>query len=194
MVTHGFVAFKYKGIYYNYYNHSSSYCDGLGKDVVNEIYRMINNTTKGFIKYYKNKLLSVPYININDMHYGCKSQFHSFYYSIVNYDDEDTDYYTSKYEPDNEYNYIIDFDKEEFIITKYGYNYENRYVFDLFDIPDNWMDIVQDNDNYEYENKEEKTNNVIKNTILELEEEKKELEQKQLNIEEEINKLKLKLL
>ncbi len=144
---------------------------------------MINNN---YIRYYKNKLLYVPFVNINDMEYGCKSQFHSFYYSIVEYDDENTDYYTSKYEPDNEYNYIIDFDKEEFIIKTYN----NQYIFDLFDIPDNWMDIVQHNNKYEYENKE-KTNNVIKNKILELEEEKSELEKKQLDLERKINELKL---
>ena len=43
MVTHGYVVFKYKGIYYTFYNHSDSYFEHLGNLVVDEINSMINN-------------------------------------------------------------------------------------------------------------------------------------------------------
>jgi hypothetical protein len=167
MVTHGYVVFKYEGIYYIYDNHSDSYCECLGKEVVNEIYKMIN---KNYIKSYKKQLLCIPLINeMND----ADNQFHSFYNSIYGYDN--SAYCTSKYEPYNSYVYIIDFDEEEFIINKY----DNRYTFNLFDIPDNWMKIVDTTDDYMYDNIEEVKNENIKKKILEL--------------ESEINKLKLKL-
>jgi hypothetical protein len=37
MVTHGYVVFKYKGICYNFYNHSDSYFEHLGNLIVDEI-------------------------------------------------------------------------------------------------------------------------------------------------------------
>lgn len=169
MVTHGFVTFKYEDIYYIFYNHSDSYFSYLGKKVVNEINDIIYNITKGF-EYYKKKLLRIPLLDkINNG----DNYFNSIHDSICYFNI--FSYYTSENEPSNEYNYIIDFDEDEFIITTYN----NRYIFDLFDIPHNWMEITEDNNYYEYENKEEKQNNKIKEKILEL--------------EEEINKLKMKL-
>jgi hypothetical protein len=170
MVTHGYVVFKYEGIYYIYDNHSDSYCEALGKEVVNEIDIMIN---KNYIKYYKKKLLSIPLIREMSEGGGGISQFYSFYNAI--YYPDSCSYYTSKYEPSNSYVYVIDFDEEEFIINKY----DNRYTFNLFDIPDNWMEIVETSENYMYDNIEEVKNEKIKAKISEL--------------EDEINKLKLKL-
>lgn len=174
MVTHGYVVFKYEGIYYIFNNHSDSYCSCLGNEVVNEIYYMIN---KNYIKDYKKKLLRVPLVNEMTEGGGGISHFYSFYQSIYNPDS--CSYYTSNYEPGNEYVYIIDFDEEEFIINKY----DNRYTFNLFDIPDNWMNIVENNEEYMYENseeiKEKRNNENIKERIIEL--------------EKELNELKLKL-
>ena len=167
MVTHGFVAFKYEGIYYVYYNHSDSYCSCLGVLVVNEVNHMID---KNYIKYYKKKLVRIP---LQEQPNDGDNYFHSIYSVIKDYDSHS--YYTSKYEPSNEYTYIIDFDEDEFIINKY----RNRYIFNLFDIPDDWMEIVENNDEYMYENKEDIQKERIKQKIQEL--------------EDEISKLKLKL-
>ncbi len=131
MVTHGYVVFKYEGIYYIYNNHSDSYCSCLGNEVVNQIHNMLNNN---YTEYYKKSLLRIPLRN--EMTEG-DLQYYSIYNSIIGY--ESCSYYTSKYEPSNSYVYIIDFDKDEFIITKYN----DRYTFNLFDIPDDWMDIVE---------------------------------------------------
>lgn len=171
MVTHGYVAFKYESIYYIYYNHSDSYYSYLGEKIVNEIYKMID---KDYIKYYKKKLLRIPLKD--DMTDG-DSNFDSIYSSILDY--EYQSYFTSEYEPNNQYNYIIDFDEEEFIIITCWYDYDNRYTFDLLNIPDNWREIVENTKYYMYENKEQIKNDKIKAKILEL--------------EEEINKLKLNL-
>ncbi len=159
MGTHGYVVFKYKGIYYIYYNHWDSYCDNLGRIVIDEIDKMISDDS---IDFYKNKLLRIPFNDDNSD--GCTC-FHSIKSSIINY--KNSVYYTSEDEPTNEYVYIIDFDEEEFIITKYG----DRYIFDLFDIPDNWIDIVEENEHYEYEKKDKKVKNKINNKIKELEKE-----------------------
>lgn len=167
MVTHGDVAFKYKDIYYIFYNHSDSYCECLGKIVVKAIKSMILN---GNINNYKLQLLRIPLrdeVNDGDMN------FYSIYNSIYGY--ENSVYHTSDYEPSNSYTYTIDFDENEFIITKYNH----RYTFYLFDIPENWLEIVERNQNYFYENKEAIKKQEIKNKILEL--------------EKEINALKLKL-
>ncbi len=171
MVTHGDVAFKYKGIYYIFYNHSDSYCEALGIEVVNDVNNIIANN---YITYYKKKLLLIP---LNEEMSDGNTYFSSIYNSIIGY--KNCSYYTSNYQPSNSYVYIIDFDEDEFIINKYG----KTYTFDLFDIPDNWMDIVKTNDGYIYENREEinkkKKNDKIKDRINEL--------------EKELNELKLKL-
>ena len=166
MVTHGFVAFKYEGLYYVYYNHSDSYCSALGVLVVDEVKHMID---KNYIKYYKKKLVRIP---LRDEQNDGDNYFDSIYSAIKYYDVRS--YYTSKYEPSNEYNYIIDFDNDEFIINKY----DNRYTFNLFDIPYDWMEIVENNDEYMYENKEDIQKERIKQKIQELEDEISELKLK----------------
>ncbi len=171
MVTHGDVVFKYKGIYYIFYNHSDSYCEALGIQVVNDVNNMVANN---YITYYKNKLFIIPLSN--EMSDG-DTYFSSIYNSIVGY--KSCSYYTSKYPPSNEYVYIIDFDEDEFIINKYG----KEYIFDLFDIPNNWMDILNTQDEYIYENRDEikkkRKNDKIKERINELE---KELNELKLNL------------
>jgi hypothetical protein len=167
MVTHGYVTFKYKGIYYVFNNHSDSYYEGLGKEVVRDIGHIIH---KNYIEHYKLQLLRIPLTN--EMTDG-DMQFHSIYNAIYNYDN--CMYYTSKREEGNSYVYMIDFDENEFVID----SYENRATFHLFDIPDNWIEIVNETKNYMYENKEDIKKEMIKQKILEL--------------EDEISKLKLKL-
>ena len=170
MVTHGYVVFKYQGIYYIYNNHSDSYCEHLGNLVVNEIYDMINNN---YIEHYKKNLLRVPLWNQMTEGGGGISHFYSFYSAI--YDPDSCSYYTATYEPSNEYVYIIDFDEEEFIVDS-----NNRCTFNLFDIPENWMKFVNTNEgDYMYNKTKEITNEKVQAKISAL--------------EEEINQLKLKL-
>ncbi len=162
MVTHGYVSFKYRGIYYNFYNHSDSYYSCLGENVVNEVYDMISNN---YMEYYKKELLRIPLVEQTGEGDG---HFHSIHSAICFYDCRQ--YYTSYDEPGSEYVYIIDFDEEEMIIEKYG---QNRYTFNLFDIPENWMEIVKNSDYYMYENSEEikaeMNTDRIKARIVELE-------------------------
>jgi hypothetical protein len=140
MVTHGYVSFKYKGIYYTFYNHSDSYIAHLGNLVVKEINDMIKYNK---IEEYKNRLLRIPLIEQDT---DGDNHFHSFNDSIYHYDC--FRYYTSKYEPHSEYVYIIDFDRNKFKIEIYN---ENIYNFNLRDIPYNWTEIIEVYTNYETE-------------------------------------------
>jgi hypothetical protein len=174
MVTHGYVVFKYKGIYYTFYNHSDSYFEGLGNMLVTEIYNMIN---KEKVYYYKELLLRVPLKGNEDgeMH------VHELEY-ILKYP-EYSQYFTSRTEPLSEYTYTIDFDTDKFIANKYS---ENIYSFNLYDIPLDWYESTQNNSSYEDsdhdESDEEEIDNSNESILNKIE---------QLN--NEIEKLKLKL-
>jgi hypothetical protein len=172
MVTHGYVVFKYKGIYYTFYNHSDSYFEGLGNMLVTDIYNMIN---KEKMYYYKELLLRVP-LKGND---NGERWVHSLEY-ILKYP-EYSQYFTSRTEPSSEYTYTIDFDTNKFIANRYS---ENIYSFNLYDIPLDWYEITQNNSSYEDSDQDEEeieydSNESILNKI------------EQLN--NEIEKLKLKL-
>jgi hypothetical protein len=167
MVTHGYVTFKYKGIYYVYNNHSDSYCEGLGQKVVENVKYMIK---KNYIKQYKAQLLRVP---LTTQMTDGDEYYHSIYDAIYNYNS--CMYYTSNIKESNEYVYMIDFDENEFVVNSYN----NSATFHLFDIPDNWIEILNETKNYMYENKEAIKREIIKKQILEM--------------EDEINQLKLQL-
>ncbi len=167
MVTHGYVIIKYKGIYYSYYNHSDSYCEHLGKIVVDNVNDMILNKK---MEKYKRQVLRMPFLDE-------RGEGLQYFYSISDwiYDNNQT-YFTSDQPTYSEYTYTIDFDDNEFIITKY----DNQYVFYLFDIPDDWMTIVEKNDEYTYENQEEIKKEEIRRKIEQLESELENLKS-QLN-------------
>ena len=174
MVTHGYVVFKYKGIYYTFYNHSDSYFEGLGNMIVTDIYNMINKNKVG---YYKELLLRIPLKGNADG----ERNVHQLEY-ILKYP-EYSQYFTSRNEPSNEYTYTINFDTNKFIANRYC---ENIYTFNLYDIPLDWFEITQNNTNFEDEEPEEEelkhylNNEEILNKI------------EQLNNEIENLKLKLK--
>ncbi len=137
MVTNGYVIFKYKGIYYTFYNHSDSYFEGLGNNIVNEINDIIN---KNKVDYYKDLLLRIPLKGNeegNDYVYNLEH--------LLKYP-EDYQYFTCKNEPSSEYTYTIDFDSNKFIANRYC---ENIYTFNLKDIPLDWYEITQNNSNYD---------------------------------------------
>jgi hypothetical protein len=137
MVTHGYVVFKYKGIYYTFYNHSDSYFEHLGNLVVDEINSMVN---KNAIRYCKNMLLLIP---LKGNEEG-EVHIHNFH-SLLNYP-ESYQYFTSNKEKLCEYTYTIDFDANKFIANKYD---ENIYSFNLYDIPLDWYEITQKHSSYD---------------------------------------------
>ncbi len=162
MVTHGNVIFKYKGIYYTFYNHSDSYISYLGSVIINEIRIMIKENRK---REYKNLLLHIPLKGSDkgDVHIGS-------FYEILNYP-ESFQYFTSNKEEYSEYTYIIDFDKNKFTINRYC---ENIYIFNLNNIPKDWYEITENNSNYEDDDESDDQED-LKDQIKELEEELKML-------------------
>ncbi len=173
MVTHGYIVFKYKGMCYNFYNHSDSYFEHLGNVVVNEIHKMVN---KNLIKYYKSLLLRVP---LKGNEEGETSIY--CFHSLLTYPDS-YQYFTSKKEEGCEYTYTIDFDACKFIANRYG---ENIYSFNLYDVPYNWYEITKSYSSYDDddididESEDSDDDDKITSKIQEL--------------EERIQKLKLKL-
>jgi hypothetical protein len=171
MGTHGYVAFKYKGIYYIFYNHGDSYLAHLGNLVVKEVNAMINYNK---VEEYKSRLLRIP---LRENESEGDNYFHSFNESIYHYDC--FRYYTSEYEPCSEYIYIIDFDINKLKIETYD---GSIYNFNLYDIPSDWDSIIENYTSYEADSQnisEDEDNEIILNKIKEL--------------EDSINKLKLKL-
>lgn len=154
MVTHGYVVFKYIGIYYTFYNHSDSYIEHLGNVVVNEIIKMIDQNRK---QEYKDYLLRIP---LNGSNEG--DEYVGSFRDMLKYP-ETYRYFTSNEESYAEYTYIIDFDNNKLTINRYC---KNIFVFNLNKIPFDWFDIIENNSNYEDEFDDQED---IKNEIKELE-------------------------
>ena len=138
MGTHGFYVFKYKGIYYIYYQHYDSYPSGLGQKIVDAVKQLKLND----IEKIKSLLLNIKLTEEeND---GVISSFDNILDAIENYDK--FNYRTSKKEPemgdyDGEYIYIINFDLN---IIKMK-SYYNTCTFDFQYIQYNWIDIFNEN-------------------------------------------------
>ncbi len=193
MVTHGYLVFKYKGMYYAFYNHSDSYFENLGNIIVKEINQMVNND---FVKYYKSLLLRIP---LKGNQEG-SNHIDAFYY-LLKYPDA-YNYFISYNQPDGEYIYTIDFDDSKFIADKYG---ENIYSFNLYDVPDNWYEITQNYSNYDENQDDNNNDNDNDNDDIHYDDESSEESKKSLDksneailnkikiLENTINKLKLKL-
>ena len=139
MGTRGFYVFKYKGIYYIYYQHFDSYPQGgLGKQIVDEVKKL----TLEDIEKIKSLLLNIKLTE--EENEGNISKFKNIFHSIENYNDYV--YYTSKKEPemgeyDTEYIYIINFDLN--IIKMKSYYNTCTFCFDY--IPNNWVEIFNEN-------------------------------------------------
>jgi hypothetical protein len=136
MGTKGYVAFKYKGIYYIFYNHSDSYPSHLGNIMIDDIKKMIN---ENYLEAVKKKIMKIP---LQDGDFDGKDNHYQGMIESINYPTCFC-YHTSEEEPTNtifiEYVYIIDFDSEILVIKM-----ENLEVqFDIFDLPPNLIEIVE---------------------------------------------------
>jgi hypothetical protein len=137
MGTRGFVVFKYKGIYYVFYNNSDSYLEHLCNVMINDIKEMI---ARNNIKFIKNKILAMP-LEENEDYEGEENYYPGLKDAII--DPTCFCYNTTKIEPSNnvfiEYIYMIDFDNELFIIKMRNL----KLQFDIFNLPENLIEIAE---------------------------------------------------
>jgi hypothetical protein len=130
MGTRGLYVFKYRGIYYIFYNHYDSYPSGLGKLIISDIRQLVKDNKLDIVKELVG---GIPLMEK-------QTEGSSEYDGIVNCikRPEDFIYYTSSEEPNYnmfiEYIYIIDFDENMFTMKTHGFNSN----FDLLNISCNF--------------------------------------------------------
>ena len=115
MGTKGSVVFRYRGIYYIFYNSHDSYFSYLGNKVVTEIKEII---VADNLQYLKDLILKIP---LTEKPTETESIFHSIIENITYY--ECFCYRTSNVEQQcglfEEYVYTVDLDKNVFIVNSH---------------------------------------------------------------------------
>jgi hypothetical protein len=137
MVTHGFMVFRYKGLFYSFYNHSDSYPSGLGEQIV----QCLRNMSDDEFTEMRDLLENMP----EPVEDGSRKDSVWDVMGVLR-NPECTEYYiTNDQCHDADYTYIIDLDREEFIIKIYSYQIrrEISQIFDLYDIPSNWVELFE---------------------------------------------------
>jgi len=128
MGTRGFVVIKYNGVYYIFYNNSSSYLSCLGLSVLKEIKEIIQFDEISYVKSLFSKIKLLGEFNEGDNHFCgiIQSLKHS----------ECFQYITSFEKPDCslfiEWIYTVDFDNNLFTIQ----NYDKHYKVSFSDLPE----------------------------------------------------------
>ena len=130
MGTRGLYVFKYRGIYYIFYNHYDSYPSGLGQLIISDIRQLVENDKLDIVK----ELISD--IQLRETQTTGTSKYEGIMNCVEN--PERFVYYTSMEEPECnifiEYIYIIDFDENIFTMKMHGFNSN----FDLLNISCNF--------------------------------------------------------
>lgn len=135
MGTRGFYVFKYKEIYYIYYNQFDSSTSWLGKQLVRDFKDIIY---ANYIDKLKELIIKIP---LNDKESNGSIHFTNILSAVKN--PTSFAYHTSKEEPHElgiDFIYIFDFDNNEFIV-KSG----NHMKFNLYNIPDDWEYMFNNN-------------------------------------------------
>ena len=137
MGTNCLYVFKYNNRYYVWFKGNDSYPNKFGKTLIDEIKNMDDNE----LIELKNKLGK---ININDFYKESYCGFKSLIHSIDNH-------YSYAFEIMNtepelyigiSYIYIINLDKNVFIVKWYGILEKEKILFDLDNIPKEWYNII----------------------------------------------------
>jgi hypothetical protein len=152
MSSKGCVAFKYKSMYYIFYNYLDSYLSQLGNFLIKDIEKMID---ENYLEAVKKKIRKIPLQeNYED---NAKDKIYRGLINSVNYY-KSFNYYTSKQEPKTttliRYVYIIDFDNQLFSIKMK----DLKLDFDIFDLPSDLSKITKDQYEEEKGEKGEKDN------------------------------------
>ena len=149
MGTRGYVAFKLAGIYYIFYNNSDSYTSGLGNLVLKQLKKIIKSEKLLYVKELISKIPKRDSFNDGDLHFP--GIIDSLSYPST------CQYTTSTEAPDNtvfiEWIYLIDFDKNQFIVK----NYESGIKYNFDKLPDdiNEYEFMEFNPLLDIDNQEE---------------------------------------
>jgi hypothetical protein len=137
MVTHGFLVFRYKGLFYSFYNHSDSYPSGLGEEIV----QCLNNMSDHEFAEMRDLLKNMP----EPIEDGSKKESVWDVMGVLR-SPESTEYYiTADQCHESNYTYIIDLDLEQFIAKTFSHRISRDIyqIFDLYDIPSNWVELFE---------------------------------------------------
>jgi hypothetical protein len=164
MGTKGCVVFRYRGIYYIFYNRSDSYFSHLGNLVLKEIKDILLYDQ---LNVLKNLLSKVP---VKENASDKEATFHGIIENIQNYDC--FCYFTSSVEQTCslfiEYVYTIDLDNKKFIVQE-G---DRRASFTFNDMPDyltvSIFEEEEDEEDEEDEEEEEEEEEEENNEIIEV--------------------------
>jgi len=141
MGTNGLYVFKYNKKYYVYFKGNDSYPSALGKKIVNEIQFM---SAEDIIEL-KNLLIA---INIDTKYENSYCGFTSLIHSLQN--PSKYAFYIQENEPDLDiginYIYIIDMDKNIFLVKFHGMYRIHTFVYDIYNIPIYWDKLIEDYD------------------------------------------------
>lgn len=139
MGTNCFYVFKYNKKYYIYFKGNDSYPSGLGKIIVNELQQM---SAEDMIEI-KNLINS---INVNTTYDNSYCGFKNLVHSLQN--PKKYAFQIKETEPELEigiqYIYIIDMDKNVFLVKFYGTRHEHIFGFDINNIPLQWEKLIED--------------------------------------------------
>jgi hypothetical protein len=137
MGTRGIFAFKYKGIYYTFYNNYDSYFSCLGISLLKEIKRMIdNNELDIWISKLNSLKIVTEYYNndeddISELFYGNIGSYENILdYGYVDIKRLHTSIECYKDDVFIEWMYILDIDAKKVEIT----NFEQECTIDFDDI------------------------------------------------------------
>ena len=138
MGTNGLYVFKYNKKYYVFFKGNDSYPRGLGKEIINEL----QNMSAEDVVILKYKILA---ININHKYTNSYCGYTSLMHSISN--PHEYAFHISDSEPETEiglhYIYIIDMDKNVFVVKWCGETERHKVIFDLQSIPTEWVKLVE---------------------------------------------------
>jgi hypothetical protein len=138
MVTCGYYIFRYKGIYYYFYQHGDAYPEHLGYLLVNDI----RDLTDEDFETIKETLEVMPE-PIDDGERKTKFIV-SIMDTITHYSDKDY-HITDEEQIIYSYSYIIDLDRELFIAKNFNHDLDKEIsqFFDLYNIPANWIELFE---------------------------------------------------
>ncbi len=131
------MVFRYKDIFYSFYNHSDSYPSGLGEEIV----QCLRNMCGDEFAEMRDLLENMP----EPIEDGSKKTSVWDVMGVLR-SPESTEYYITidQYHESN-YTYIIDLDREEFVAKTFSYRTSRdiSHIFDLYDIPSNWVELFE---------------------------------------------------